>query len=251
MAAAAKICIVCKKDCTGQPRTKDSRGRYFHRQCFEKAKRRLQAAKAARDRGPAAPQPEVAPVAEIVDDGLESLAAFESGPTGDGCPGCGGPLAPDAILCTGCGYNRVTGRQIQTDLGGPPTVVEGPARKARGGGNAGAGFANFVKQPWAFGLASLSFFALFFFVAKDDTDLLLAYTVVRAFFGLAVGITLLVIAFQDSVGNGLLCLFTCGIYALYYCYLVQDNAYVKWGYGVTVLAGLLPLALGYDVLPGQ
>ncbi|MCZ6817760.1 MAG: hypothetical protein O7F76_13820, partial [Planctomycetota bacterium] len=61
--------MVCKKDCSNQPRVKDSRGRYFHRSCYDAAKRRQQAAKAAQ----AEPAPEPVPLAELVDVGLSSM----------------------------------------------------------------------------------------------------------------------------------------------------------------------------------
>lgn len=33
-----------------------------------------------------------------------------------GCPECGAELAPDAVLCTGCGFNTKTGKKMETNL---------------------------------------------------------------------------------------------------------------------------------------
>src|SRR5437867_10526512 len=33
----AKICVACGEDCSNRPRTKDAKGRYFCKPCYEKA----------------------------------------------------------------------------------------------------------------------------------------------------------------------------------------------------------------------
>ena len=103
MSSATKLCVVCKKDCSNQPRVKDSRGRYFHRSCYDAAKRRQQEAKTKAAQAEPAPDP--VPLAELVDHGLSSMDDFAA-PSADACPSCGGPMAPEAILCTGCAYPR-------------------------------------------------------------------------------------------------------------------------------------------------
>lgn len=63
------------------------------------------------------------------------------------CPGCGGPLDPGAIFCTGCGYNLRTGKQIATKVLAPEKpqieMVAAPKRSgsaaSTGGGFAGGG----------------------------------------------------------------------------------------------------------------
>ena len=44
---ATKICIICGKDCAGQPRCRDPEGHYYHKDCHERARKQL--AKRVRD----------------------------------------------------------------------------------------------------------------------------------------------------------------------------------------------------------
>lgn len=41
-ASGSKICVVCREDCSNKPRTKDNKGRYFCKSCFEQAMSRQQ-----------------------------------------------------------------------------------------------------------------------------------------------------------------------------------------------------------------
>lgn len=108
----ARPCQACGQDCTGQPRIKDSKGRYLHKACYEKAR-----AKAER-RKPVEVQARPAPDADdhygldgddlgLGDDLLANLPQTAGGPA---CPDCGSPSANGAILCTICGHNFQTGR---------------------------------------------------------------------------------------------------------------------------------------------
>ncbi len=171
MSSATKLCVVCKKDCSNQPRVKDSRGRYFHRTCYDAAKRRQQAAKAAQ----AEPAPEPVPLAELVDHGLSSMDDFAA-LSADACPSCGGPMAPEAILCTGCGYNRTTGQRISGEGGAPPPIatgVESPGKKARRSSPGGG--ADKFKQPWVLGVSLLVFIAAFFVAARGNDSAAAAF----------------------------------------------------------------------------
>lgn len=53
-----KICGICGRDCSNDPRTKDPKGRYFHRSCYEEAARRQAERREASSEGLATPQPE-------------------------------------------------------------------------------------------------------------------------------------------------------------------------------------------------
>ncbi len=33
-----------------------------------------------------------------------------------GCPGCGAEMAPDAIFCVACGYDKRSGKKVKTEL---------------------------------------------------------------------------------------------------------------------------------------
>ena len=53
------------------------------------------------------------------------------------CPSCGAELGPDAVLCTGCGFNTKTGRKLTTDV--EPEHPEEPAPEpAEAGEGAGS-----------------------------------------------------------------------------------------------------------------
>ena len=92
-----KICGLCGEDCSGRPRIKDPQGRYYCKTCYEEALERRKAA------APASPPP--VPVRETSDSPDELSGVVGAPPVSQGpCPGCGGPLAADAVLCTNCGY---------------------------------------------------------------------------------------------------------------------------------------------------
>ena len=76
-----KICAICGRDCSGQPRIKDPKGRYFHKSCYEQALEERKMRQAAEREGeaeadvqpppmtagprrPASPPPSPAPAAE-------------------------------------------------------------------------------------------------------------------------------------------------------------------------------------------
>ena len=40
-----RVCQACGKDCSGQPRIKDKKGRYLHKACYEKALAKANAAR--------------------------------------------------------------------------------------------------------------------------------------------------------------------------------------------------------------
>jgi hypothetical protein len=62
------------------------------------------------------PAPPMASLAGLLDE-----AGVSQRNTLTGCPGCGTPYAPDAVLCVECGYNFRTGRKLETK-----TAYEGP-----------------------------------------------------------------------------------------------------------------------------
>ena len=141
---------------------------------------------------------------------------------------------PEAILCTGCGFNRVTGQRIATQVA-PKVVVErakgGPSRFAGMGG----GFAERLKAPWIFGLGSLAFFGLLFLIGLASPKAMFVYIVFLVLYCLIIKIWFVVSAFQDSAVSGVLCLL-CDLYAIYFLLFRLDNSHVKWGYVVCILA---------------
>jgi hypothetical protein len=122
-----KICVQCGDDCAGKPRTKDAKGRYVCRPCFDKVQ-----AKSAK---PASPAPlkgatPITPAPGDVDNSLLlALADEEARPVATTpCPSCGAGMMNGAVICTTCGYNVQTKKNMRS-------VVE----RERGGGRGGSG----------------------------------------------------------------------------------------------------------------
>jgi hypothetical protein len=272
-ASPGKVCVVCHSDVTNLERVKDPQGHYYCKPCYVGARQKAAAERAVPTPAPAARRPAPAatpaarpavksakpakraavlldglPVAKPVEDDLPSLDDLNdmdfgasSGPT---CPSCAGPMPSEAILCTGCGYNRTTGGRISTGVGVPPPVKVVKSRSGPGvGAAAGARFADMAYQPWFFGAAACAIFLLLFFSAKANSAMVGPFILITSGFELAIFIWLVVVAFQDSAVHGILTLFTCGLYGLYYCYFGQDNAHLKWGYTARIFSTLLCYAL--------
>jgi uncharacterized RDD family membrane protein YckC len=102
----SKPCRLCGEDCTGRPRIKDPKGRYYHKECYEQeVARRAQQAAAAPPTGPA----EFDPFADLAD------SAASAPPAGTKpCPGCAAPLEPGAVVCIACGYSLQRGGRLET-----------------------------------------------------------------------------------------------------------------------------------------
>ncbi|MCH7791248.1 MAG: hypothetical protein IID31_03070 [Planctomycetes bacterium] len=109
----AKVCVWCKQDCSHKPRRKDSKGRYLCQECVEPFQQ-AKAARAAR----AISVPESIPLAPEPDGGdvLNRLVEQQSANAGQPCPSCSRAMARDAVICTHCGYNMQTGRQMQSHV---------------------------------------------------------------------------------------------------------------------------------------
>jgi len=113
-----KICMVCGEDCSNRPRTKDPKGRYYCKPCFELARRRYQkkAAARARSRAPAPPDAHGQPYV-LTEPAPESKQAPVPSRPSAACPSCGRPLPPNTKICVNCGVNVATGRSIVTSRG--------------------------------------------------------------------------------------------------------------------------------------
>ncbi len=107
-----KICVACGQDCSGKPRTKDPRGQYYCQECYDRRKAELEVSGDT----PQVPleaiiPPESATWPPAVDANLAPPPIVEHR-----CPHCGQPVAPDAVLCTQCGFARNTETQFQTGV---------------------------------------------------------------------------------------------------------------------------------------
>jgi len=245
-----KICVRCGQDCAGQPRTKDAKGRYYHTSCYEEAKRAMEARKAAdAAAAPPPPPPPPAPEEEIFDvlgAAVDEMAPPPGAPAPMGigaprvCPNCGGALAADALICTTCGYNLQTRKQLKSKK-----------RKAPGEPGAGmGGLIEFLVSPMGIGLGVLVFFGIFFALALASEPVALAYVGTAWLFYFGVTIAVLVFAFIEGIGQGLLTLCV-PCYILYFVFGVCENQYIKVLYAISLVAYVMGLYLFYVVGGGQ
>jgi hypothetical protein len=83
-------------------------------------------------------------------DLLDEVGVKQKATGENACPSCGAFLAPEAVLCVECGYNRKSGKKLQVETVkkveakklGPPTA----AAKAAAGKKPGSGGAS--SMPW-------------------------------------------------------------------------------------------------------
>lgn len=139
-ASPAKVCIVCKQDCSKKPRSKDEQGRYTCKPCQEKRAAQAAAAKAR----PAAKPSTTTVTAPAFDDGADNdfmSKLVESSPVASAppCPGCNMPMTPGAVVCMACGYNSKTGQRIAV------SVAKAPKEPSKAAGLAGAAAAGAAK----------------------------------------------------------------------------------------------------------
>ncbi len=146
---APKICSICGQDCSGRPRTKDKRGRYYCRACYERAKARLAVRKGGEGAGSAAAGGAADPAVGVVfsSEGAENPQAVtdfimleSSAPVlrsqGGACPHCAQPMSIGWIRCDHCGYDKRTGEVFKAGVGTADRVektsILGDAAKAAG-----------------------------------------------------------------------------------------------------------------------
>lgn len=139
----AKSCAFCGIDVSGKPRTKDAQGRYACADCVKKAtavKARADAAAKGIDIAKANTPPnkliEVQKT-EDVTDVLDGLIAKSAAQSGTACPQCGRLIPTNGVLCTGCGFNKDTGKALRTRVERAPKELTGAAKVAKQTASAG------------------------------------------------------------------------------------------------------------------
>ncbi|MCC6677224.1 MAG: zinc ribbon domain-containing protein [Phycisphaerales bacterium] len=107
--ATAKICIICRQDCSNRPRVKDAKGRYLCKSCEQaRAKRETAPAGAA-----ASPGPDSDPDSNPFDLMPDSLLSDGPAP----CPACNQPIPAGSVLCLHCGFDVRKGARLLTGTG--------------------------------------------------------------------------------------------------------------------------------------
>ncbi len=141
MSDQAKRCVGCGVDCSDRPRVKDKNGRYLCRSCYDarKATRPSESDVATKGLpvvdsgaqtgtrppvadgldegyGLASDEPRRAPSAGAPSDAdvMANLLAEDLNPGTEQCPECRARIKQGAVICSNCGYNKVTGKAVQT-----------------------------------------------------------------------------------------------------------------------------------------
>jgi len=260
-----KECVLCGRDCAGRPRLKDSVGRYYCRECCEKAKAKKKAAASAdpsakrgkkvsdsptkgaktaariKSQPPARSKPK--PVSGG-DDGLDVLADAVSGTEAapvirdnrQSCPACHEPMAVEAVVCMSCGFNRQSGQRVATRVDRP--VVRGSGAF----GERGFELPAVLYQPWIAGAVPLLVFGVLYCLAWTTPETVGVYEIVVNVFGFVLTACVLVSAFHEGIGTGLLCL-CLPFYILYFVYFRVDSTHLVYAYTVALVANLASLFL--------
>lgn len=228
--ASEKICVLCGESCAGQPRIKDSRGRYYHKHCHERAVRQQRQRERRHERSAteafvaAEPPPVLGGdddvMSMLLDDSLPAVPPTMAGAST--CPSCGEALAAGAVLCVHCGFNVQSGGALHTSVKKERSLPSGRA-------------ASMLMTPLAIGLGALAVFGLLFFGATQSETGAMLFVGAYGVYGLIVGIWAIIAGFMDGILAGILTL-CLPFYVLYTVYGLNENGYLKWLYGTYLLA---------------
>lgn len=137
-APGGKVCFICHEDCSTRPRTKDAQGRYACKACLDQAlSRTTPTASSAPPRpdtpnSPSRPGPASIPAdadfspSHEGDPVLDAIIESEQSKFGPPCESCGIVLPKGTVVCTRCGYSRVSNRNVRT------RIVAAPREKRQG-----------------------------------------------------------------------------------------------------------------------
>ena len=156
-------------------------------------------------------------------------------PAGTACPACGAALAPQAILCTQCGYNLRTGQRLPTrSPAGRPAAARAPAT----GRAAAKGDSKWYATPYPY-LGLVAVVVLTFYLLGQSIPVMkLAFALTALLYVVTARIIVVVVAFKDSIGKGFLCL-CIEIYTIYYVFKESESGFLKALYGLVLLMWLL------------
>lgn len=251
----AKSCAFCGIDVSGKPRTKDAQGRYACADCVKKAtavKARADAAAKGIDIAKANTPPnkliEVQKT-EDVDSVLDGLIAKSAAQTGTPCPQCNRFIPTHGMICTGCGFNRDTGKVMRTRIVQEPKPREDPGLKRRG---------SIAVSPGAHALIALVFLAgpIAAGAMLPSVPLFFIGIGLWALYSLCTVIMTIVAGFRMSVVTGTLLIVSRfvpvigDLYWLYFILVEADSDHLKMAYFVSFLVyvGCIFIAFA-DMIP--
>jgi hypothetical protein len=93
--------------------------------------------------------------------------------------------------------------------------------------------AEVLKQPWVAFVLPAAFFGILYAAATLNNDMALLYHVADTLFGLVVVVLVLVQAFRESLGTGLLTLCV-PFYVLYFVFAVNSSGHLKALFAVSI-----------------
>lgn len=149
------------------------------------------------------------------------------------CPTCHAALPAGAIICTSCGYNLRTGQRIKPQTQAPVRVP----KKATGG----IGTGNWIA------ISLLVVFGALFGLGFMNETMAAVFQVAAILFFLAIHIMVVIAAFQEGAGQGLMTL-CIPCYALYFVYARSENPTLKMLYSLALLVRLAGFAVP---IPGR
>lgn len=192
----------------------------------------------------------------LFDEAGLTAEAINSGPA---CPNCRAPLAPEAVLCVQCGFNRKLGRQMQTIVaGGGGGDAGGHAGHGDVAADLMARAARTIEEdihaektktsegmPWYGYMALLLGVVLFLvamqFMPQGNAIMVAAYLAAFVCYLLSLycNICIIIIAFKEGPAQGLLYLFV-PFYGLFYVITRWETcgSYFLISFGAGFVAGM-------------
>ncbi|MGH7132421.1 MAG: hypothetical protein ACREJO_10800 [Phycisphaerales bacterium] len=264
----AKVCVVCKQDCSNRPRNKDEQGRYTCQDCAKK----LATAGASRGGSASAAPPKAvvkatssggAPAVAVPakqaagrgsggDDGIYRLAAdplpaylfeekaVELTAEQETCQNCGHVMRKSHVICIKCGHNKQNHKTLHTVLKRPEVLKEAKARRVTMG--------EVFNSAYCLGAIALVTIGLVIWMVgssgdKGNNDFVIAYAV-AGLYTLIAGVIIIVAAFMTSLVDGLLVLFL-PVYSLYWALAKCESGFVKALYWSSVLVSIVSFVTGF------
>ncbi len=248
-----KLCVICGKNCAGQPRAKNKHGAYAHETCLQEQRERKRLAEEL-DETPPMGEPAISapPLsarvsadesnvrADLIDfDDVGGETEFSSTP----CPQCSAMMDAGAVLCLACGFNTASGIAVGTQISkarASQIKIQKADKSIR------------VDGVIVFAIASLLVFVILAHLGRTSLGMFGAFISLAGLYSFAALLVGIVVAFRcGDTGwgiTGVLSLFlpfvsiAFSIYALF----ISESRLVRWMYIIVLL--MIPLAI-YAFLP--
>lgn len=238
-----KLCVICGKDCAGQPRAKNKHGAYAHETCLAEQRERKRLAQELDETPPMGEQAPSAPplsarVSPDDSDVRADLIEFddiggESELPSTPCPQCGAMMGGGTVLCLACGFNTASGVAVGTTISkarASQIKIQKAQKSVR------------VDGVIVFAGASLLVFVILAHLGRTSLGMFGAFMGLFVLYYFAARIGGIVVAFrEESNGWGLVGILAHVIPPLdiafaFYVFFVSESRLVKYMYIVVLLA---------------